>query len=72
MTIKEINEKITVTDKRQVMEATGYSMETVNKVLKETRNNATVLAACEDAIQMREGNLPSLKAKYQSKEPNKA
>jgi hypothetical protein len=72
MTKDEINEKITPADRKVAAQAIGKSISLVNQVLSGERNNPFVLPACEDAILMREGILPSLKAKYQTKEPNKA
>ena len=72
MTKDEINEKITPADRKVAAQATGKSISLVNQVLSGQRVNDAVLAACEDAILMREGILPVLEKKYQTKEPIKA
>lgn len=64
MTIEEIKNTIMPDEKKQVAEATGYSISTVTMVLNGQRSNNVIIAACEDIIKMRKEGLGILTKKY--------
>lgn len=54
MQLSEINEELEYGDKKAIARSTGYSVETVKKVLAGTRNNETILKAATMLIEGRQ------------------